>query len=204
MAHQGKIESEEQTGAAEAAPDRGEVEVEEAADNVGSDLDALLADTQRERDEYLELAKRARADFENYRKRVSGETAAAERRAKAAIAGQLLPSLDNLERALRAADVDPDGGPVAAGEQPSEEVSAHTALAQGVALVYNEMRGALERTGVSSFDPIGERFDPSEHDAIATGPAAEDGESGHVIETLERGYRIGEQVIRPARVIVSE
>jgi molecular chaperone GrpE len=82
-------------------------------------------------------------------------------------------------------------------------VSAHAALAQGVALVYREMRGALERTGVRSFDPLGDRFDPASHDAIATGEASE-GESGVVIETLERGYRIDEQVIRPARVIVSE
>lgn len=200
------------TEAAEAAPVDADVVAdgegeeqssEQAAASVDSDLEALLADTKRERDEYLDLAKRARADFENYRRRVSGETAAAERRAKAALAGALLPSLDNLERALRAADVDPEAGPAAGVEQPSEEVSAHAALAQGVALVYREMRGALERAGVSSFDPLGEGFDPAEHDAIATGSAADAG-SGVVIETLERGYRIDGQVIRPARVVVSE
>ncbi len=71
-----------------------------------------------------------------------------------------------------------------------------------MALVYRELGNALERTGVVAFDPVGERFDPSQHEAIATGEA--DGvEAGTVLETLERGYRVDAQVIRPARVIVS-
>src|SRR4029079_15912962 len=90
---------------------------------VDADLDALLADVRRERDEYLEIAQRARADFENYRKRAARETQEAERRGKVTIARELLPALDNLERALRAAGLDPDAGPApdGAGEPISEE-----------------------------------------------------------------------------------
>ena len=82
----------------------------ESAAAVDADLDALLADVQRERDEYLEIAQRARADFENYRKRAARETQEAERRGKAGLARELVPALDNLERALRAAGIDPETG----------------------------------------------------------------------------------------------
>ncbi len=89
---------------------------DESAAAVDADFDALLADVRRERDEYLEIAQRARADFENYRKRATRETQEAERRGKAALARELVPALDNLERALRAAGVDPDAG-ITSGDQ---------------------------------------------------------------------------------------
>jgi molecular chaperone GrpE len=188
------------------------------ADEVEHELDALLADVKRERDEYLEIAKRARADFENYRRRATREAQEAERRGKASVARELVPALDNLERALRAAGVDPEtpasAAPASPGaaesaqdraeEAPSEEVSAHEALARGVALVYGELRAALERAGVETYDPTGERFDPTVHEALAT-RAADDGvDPGVVLETLEKGYRLDGQVLRAARVIVSE
>src|SRR5438093_13561782 len=78
----------------------------ESAAAVDADLDALLADVRRERDEYLEIAQRARADFENYRKRAEREAQEAERRGKAALAKGLVPALDNLERALSSAGLD--------------------------------------------------------------------------------------------------
>ena len=167
--------------------------VDEEAARVDSDLDALLADVKRERDEYLEIAQRARADFENYRRRASRETQEAERRGKAALARELLPALDNLERALRAAGLDPDGDVSAAQE----------GLARGVALVYSELRSALERAGVQTYDATGERFDPTLHEALATRASADAVEPGTVIETLEKGYRLDGQVLRAARVVVS-
>jgi molecular chaperone GrpE len=198
-------------------------QVEAAAEEEGNaaevehDLDALLADVKRERDEYLELAQRARADFENYRKRAAREAHEAERRGKASIAGELLPALDNLERALRSAGLDPESGRPASGPEPtpaqedaeafdvpSEEVSAQEALARGVALVYGELRAALERAGVETYDPTGEPFDPATSEALATRPAEDGVPSGVVIETLERGYRLDGQVLRAARVVVSE
>jgi molecular chaperone GrpE len=179
---------------------------DEEAARVDSDLDELLAETQRERDEYLEIAQRARADFENYRKRAAREAHEAERRGKLALARELVPALDNLERALRAAGIDPEPGTAGGGhgEAPSEEVSAHEALAGGVALVYGELRAALERAGVEAYDPTGQRFDPTEHEALSVRSGEDGVDAGVVIETLEKGYRLDGRVLRAARVVVSE
>jgi molecular chaperone GrpE len=197
-----------------AATDRGE---RDDAAEVEQDLDALLADVKRERDEYLELAQRARADFENFRKRAAREAQEAERRGKASVARELLPALDSLERALSSTGIDPASGRPTGGTEPtpseedatafdvpSEEVSAQEALARGVALVYDELRAALERAGLETYDPTGERFDPATSEALATRASADGVEPGHVVETLERGYRLDGQVLRAARVVVSE
>jgi len=209
-----RTQDEAPEGAAEAAPAPGEPEIvdaevveEPAAETVEeAELEDAepdpLTDALRERDEYLALAQRARADFENFKRRTAGQSAESERRGKAAVAKGMLPALDNLERALLAAGVETEVKVGATGEQMSQEVSAHGALASGVALVLNELRVALERAGVNSYDPLGERFDPLLHEAISTAPA-EGVEAGVVLETLERGYRVDEQVIRPARVVVA-
>jgi len=157
-----------------------------AAEQVEHDLDELTA-TKRERDEYLELAQRTRADFDNYRKRVAKQAEEALRRSKAELARELVPVLDNLERALETAEAAEDAD----------------ALAKGVGLVRDELRAILERAGVQAYDPAGEAFDPSWHEAIST--RAEEGiPGGQVLETLERGYRLDGQVLRAARVVVSE
>jgi molecular chaperone GrpE len=182
-----------------AAPGR---EAEEAAGDVAEDLDALLEDVKRERDEYLGLAQRAKADFENYRKRAAREAAEAERRGKLSLARELVPSIDNLERALKSTGIGPAAE--ARADAASEEVSAQEALARGVQLVHSELQAALARAGVESFDPAGEKFDPNLHEAISTQPGANGEEAGTVVETLERGYRLAGQVLRPARVVVSE
>jgi molecular chaperone GrpE len=156
----------------------------EASARVERDLDELGA-ARRERDEYLELAQRTRADFENYRKRVARETSEALSRGKADLARDLLPVIDNLERALGSSSTDSE------------------ALAKGVALVLDELRAKLGAAGVEAYDPAGERFDPSVHEAISTQPR-EGTEAGLVIETVEKGYRLNGQVLRPARVVVSE
>ena len=165
-------------------PESTEESAEEQASEVSDELEAL-ADVTRERDEYLELARRAKADFENYRKRAGREAAEAERRGKAALARELLPSIDNLERALAAAD------------EGSE-------VARGVELVHGELQATLARAGVESYDPVGERFDPTVHEAISTQPGVDGVDAGTVVETLERGYRLNGQLLRPARVVVSE
>jgi molecular chaperone GrpE len=156
-----------------------------AADQVERDLDDL-SQAKRERDEYLELARRTKADFENYRKRVAKETSEALARGKADLARHLLPALDNLERALNT------------GHDPS----AHEALVKGVAMVRDELHSRLESAGVEAFDPTGDRFDPQLHEALSTRPD-EGTESGVVLETVEKGYRLNGQVLRPARVVVS-
>jgi molecular chaperone GrpE len=143
-----------------------------------------LARLQRERDEYLDLARRSQADFENYRKRAAKEAALAGERAKSGLVRELLPIVDNLERAL-----------ASAGESEQH-------LAEGVRLVHSELIAVLERNGVQQFDPSGERFDPGEHEALSMRP--QDGaESGVVLDVVEKGYRANGTVLRPARVVVS-
>jgi molecular chaperone GrpE len=181
--------------------------VDGAADGaeVTADLDALLADAQRERDEYLELAQRARADFENFRRRAAVQAEDAERRGRADLAKRLVPAIDNLERALKAVGGDLDALNAADAAEPvSRELTAHQALTAGIALVHKELLEGLSRGGVEAFDPHGEAFDPNTHEALSSRPAGEGEGAGVVAETLERGYRIGETLIRPARVVVTQ
>jgi molecular chaperone GrpE len=180
--------------------DRSKTEAErserEAEEQVERDLDEL-GQAKAERDEYLELAQRTRADFDNYRKRVAKESAEATARGKAELAKQLLPVVDNLERALDAVDAQAEAVP---GREAEE--AALGSLAKGVALVHEELRGKLSDAGVESFDPLGERFDPELHEALSTRPE-EGTDAGQVLETVEKGYRLNGQVLRPARVVVS-
>lgn len=152
---------------------------------IEGDLDELVA-VGAQRDEYLALAQRTQADFENYRKRVARESALAQERGVTKLAKELLPALDNLDRALEAA----------AQDDP---------LLDGVRLVRSELSAALARVGVESFSPLGEPFDPVVHEAMATVPAPADGgaSSGSVVEVYQPGYRLGESIIRPARVVVA-
>jgi molecular chaperone GrpE len=202
MTNEQAASSKQPTGADDSAPVEAEVvdaevveedvqDAEVVEDGSPGPGDGALADAIRERDEYLSLAQRARADFENYRRRVASQTAEAEQRGRATLARNLLPAIDNLQRALRAAGVD-----------PTDPDSADDGLGKGVALVYAELLAALERDGVIQFDPAGEPFDPTLHEAISTTPA-EGVDAGTVLETLELGYRLDKQVIRPARVVVS-
>jgi molecular chaperone GrpE len=164
----------------------------------------VVANLKRERDEYLDLAQRTRAELENFRKRSARESTDAERRGRAHLARSLVPAVDSLERALQAAGVNLD--PASATESPdpaSREVSAHEALAAGVAIVYGEIVGALRAAGVESFDPAGEKFDPNRHEALSARPAANGEETGIVAETIQRGYSLGDVLIRPARVVVT-
>lgn len=139
---------------------------------VEQDLDALVADAHRERDEYLELAKRTKADFENFRKRMAGEVSAASLRGKAEVAREVTPVLDDLERAIEVAGLDPEG-------------DSEDGLAHGVLLVFRGLRDALGRAGVEAVDPKGERFDPMAHEALST-LKVEGTESGGLFGLLAR------------------
>jgi molecular chaperone GrpE len=163
---------------------------DQGAERVEQDLDSLLADTQRERDEYLDLAKRTKADFENFRRRMMAETAAANARGKADLIREVVPVLDDLERALEAAGLDPEG------DSPD-------GLAHGVLLVFRSLRDALARNGVEPVDPKGDAFDPQQHEALSTVPGS-GSESGTVVDVVQKGYRFGDQLVRPARVVVAE
>jgi molecular chaperone GrpE len=162
---------------------------DDAGSEVAGDLEALLAEAEAKRDEYLELARRAQADFENYRKRMAAEVQAAALRGKAAVARDVVPVLDDFERALEAAGLDPEG-------------DSEDGLAHGVILVFRGLRETLKRNGIEAVDPQGEKFDPTEHEALSTMPV-EGVASGSVVEVMQKGYRMEELLLRPARVVVS-
>jgi molecular chaperone GrpE len=176
------------TRAADASSDTAGGGADEGSE-VHEDLAKLLAEAESKRDEYLELARRAQADFENYRKRMAAEVQAAAVRGKAAVARDVVPVLDDLERALQAAGLDPEG-------------DSDDGLAHGVILVFRGLRETLKRNGIEAVDPSGEKFDPTEHEALST-MAVEGTESGTVVEVMQKGYRLDGQLIRPARVVVS-
>jgi molecular chaperone GrpE len=175
------------------APPDAEADVAEASDEQALEGDVEVAELEGEldelasiageRDQYLALAQRTQADFENYRTRVARDAAAAAERGVAKLAKELLPALDNLDRALDAA----------AQDDP---------LLDGVRLVRGELRAGLGRLGIESFGAVGDTFDPVEHEAVAQQPV-EGAESGSVVEVYQPGYRLGASVIRPARVLVA-
>ena len=160
---------------------------QQAAERVEEDLDELRA-RAAERDEYLALAQRTQADFENYRKRMSKETATARDRGVKQVVEELLPALDNFERALAAAE--------------AEEADSEHHLTKGIRLVQQDLVNALARVGIESFSPKGEAFDPTQHEAMAQQPV-EGAQAGTVVEVYQQGYRLAGNVIRPARVVVA-
>jgi molecular chaperone GrpE len=166
------------------------VEPAEAFEIAGEELEALTAKADKA-DEYLQLAQRTQADFENYRKRAARDAAIAKERGATKLALELLPAVDNLERALEHAPIpdpahpDDDGG-----------------FVSGIKHVHSDVVAALQRAGIERYSPEGEQFDPTLHEAVAQQPV-EGYEPGTVVEVFQRGYRMGDSVVRPARVVVA-
>ncbi|HSB37815.1 MAG TPA: nucleotide exchange factor GrpE [Gaiellaceae bacterium] len=142
-----------------------------------------VAALEAERDEHLNDLKRVAAEFENYRKRVARDQESLVARAHERLVKELLPVLDDLERALAAAE-------------EHEEAK----LEEGVRLVHRELAAALEREGLAEIDTDGP-FDPHVHEALLSQPS--DADEGTVIEVVQKGYRLGDRVVRPARVVVA-
>jgi molecular chaperone GrpE len=138
--------------------------------------------------DYKDQWLRAAADLENVRKRARRDVASAEARGIARVARGLLPALDNLERALAAAE-----------DQP-ENRDHH--LTDGIRLVQKELLAALTRVGIEAYSPLGETFDPHRHEAVAQQPV-DAAESGTIVEVYQSGYRFGEDVLRAAKVVVA-
>jgi molecular chaperone GrpE len=147
----------------------------------GSDLDAL----RTERDELKDRLLRRAAEFDNYRKRVERDRAQAGVEATAALLKALIPSLDNLERALGA------------------EAARGGALREGVELTYRDLLAALQVKGLIVEDPAGQRFDPTRHEALSHEPAPGFAE-GDVVNVLRKGYSFSDRLLRPALVTVAK
>ena len=161
-----------------------ETPLEEPAADVPS-LEARLVEAEAKRDEYLADLQRVAADFDNYRKRTARDQESLAARAAERLVQGLLPVLDDLERALQAA---------------AEHEEAK--LEEGVALVHRELTDLLRKEGLVEVETDG-AFDPHVHEALLAQPV-EDAAQGQVIQVLQKGYRLGDRVLRPARVIVAE
>jgi molecular chaperone GrpE len=172
-----------------------EPEVAEGADP-GIDV-AELAARAAQADEYLALAQRTKADFENFRRRAQRDAAAAQERGALKLVHSLLPAIDNLDRALDHVDATLAGSD---GESPDGGGTA--SLVAGLRHVRDDVIAAFGRAGIEVFDPVGEPFDPQYHEAVAQRPVAGIA-PGIVVEVFQRGYRLGETVVRPARVVVA-
>jgi molecular chaperone GrpE len=157
---------------------------------------------EKERDEYLDSLQRLKAEFDNYRKRTAREHEAMSARANEALLKELLPILDDLERALEAAES--HDARIAAGR--SRAASTHrqgeAKLEDGVRLVYRALVDVARKHGLEEIETKG-AFDPHVHEALLAQPGGE-AEPGSVIEVLQKGYRLGDRVLRPARVVVAE
>ena len=141
---------------------------------------------EQERDQYYDLLLRKSAEFDNYRKRVERERREQADRTVTALFLEMLPIVDDLERALKAEAI---------GEQAE-------AYRQGVDLIYRQMLELLKRRGVMPFDALGQDFDPNLHQAIVS-EEAPDRRDGEVVEQFSRGYMIGDHLLRPAMVKVA-
>jgi molecular chaperone GrpE len=138
----------------------------------------------QERDELVDRLQRVQAEFENYRKRAARDQQALVARAHERLVKELLPVLDDLSRALEAA------------EQHEE-----AALEDGVRLVHRQLMDVLAKEGLTEIETDG-AFDPHVHEALLAQPS--DAEAGTVLEVLQKGYRLGDHVLRPARVTIAE
>jgi molecular chaperone GrpE len=171
----------------------GEATIESAAEEVsGSEpltsppsLEEKLAEAERQRDEYLDHLQRLKAEFDNFRKRSLRDQEALVARAHERLVKELLPILDDLERALDAA-----------------EVHDEASVVEGVKLVQRALLSSLEREGLAEIEADGE-FDPHVHEALLAQPG-EGAEPGSVLQVVQKGYRLGDKVLRPARVVVAE
>lgn len=159
-------------------------ETAEAVDPEAEKMQKALEAANAKADEYLAMAQRVQADFENFRRRNESVRADAFADGRKDVAGMMLPVLDNLERAL------------AAAENTTDE-----ALKNGLELVLKQMNDIYRKLEVTPIDRLGEKFDPNLENAVMQG-TPEDGEPGTVCMVLQKGYMIGEKVLRHAMVKV--
>ena len=156
----------------------------------GGDTAASTADPselQRQRDEYYDLLLRKSAEFDNYRKRIDRDRQAQSENAAASLVEELLPLMDDLERALKA-DAGAEGG---------------EAYRRGVELIQQQLGEILRKRGVRPIEALGADFDPHYHQAVSYEPA-EGRREGEIVEEFRRGYTLGDRLLRPSMVKVAK
>ena len=170
------------------APDEAVVEEAPAPPPAGvEDVETLKARLEEEKskaESYLANWQRAAADYQNLKRRAEKEREEYGRLAAAALVINILPLLDDLERALQSVDIRLAG----------------LTWVDGIRLIYRKFQAVLEAAGVSEIKAEGETFDPNLHEAVMYG----EGEEGKVVAEVQKGYRLGDRVIRPAMVVVGK
>ena len=156
-------------------------------DDPSNDTPAAVANLERQRDEFKDLLLRKSAEFENYRKRTDRERATFIETAAAGILEELLPLVDDLERALKAD----------AGSEGSD------AFRRGVELIHRQLTDLLRKRGVTPIEAVGMDFDPNYHQAVAHEPV-EGRQEGEIVEEFRRGYMLGDRLLRPSMVKVAK
>ena len=170
----------------EVGPAKDEAGVSTPVDSENEEIESLRV-RAGEREQYLQMLQRAQADFENYRKRTQREMETERRYAVLPLVRDLLPVVDNVERALESA-------------RTSEDLAK---LIEGIELVRVQLLDALARHGVEPLEAVGRPFDPNLHDAMFQRPGAGQPDRT-VLEEMEKGYQMHERVVRPSKVVVSE
>jgi molecular chaperone GrpE len=196
-------ESGEPSGSPE-APSTGPLRGQAASPPSGDEVAAL----QAERDELFDRLQRLAAEFDNYRKRNAREQLALSERANERLVKELIPILDDLGRALEAAAEHEEAGqrpvresgPVEGVRGNREVPPTHGDVVDGVRLVHRAMSDLLAKEGLAEIETEG-KFDPHVHEALLSQPS--EAEEGSVIEVVQKGYRLGDKVLRPARVVVA-
>jgi molecular chaperone GrpE len=154
--------------------------------------DAPAAPAPAEEPDWKDRYLRSVAELDNVRKRARRDVALGEARGISRLAKELLPALDNLDRAL-----------AHVGAESADAPSHDAQLVEGLRIVHREIHGALSAAGIEAFDPLGEAFDPNFHEALTQQPAGEGTLPGTIVTVYQAGYRRGDDVLRAAKVVVA-
>lgn len=184
------METEAATEAGTQQPEQAEADrtaEPEAAETAANEEDSRIQELQRQADDNYQRFLRAQADFDNFRRRTLKEKEELSKYASAKLIGELLPVVDNFQRALKAGGEATDDG----------------ALSKGIEMIYRQLSQVLENEGLKAMEPVGQPFDPEVHQAIMQVESEEYGE-GIVVEVVQTGYMLKDKVLRPAMVKVSQ
>ena len=184
------METEAATEAGTQQPEQAEADrtaEPEAVETAANEEDSRIQELQRQADDNYQRFLRAQADFDNFRRRTLKEKEELSKYASAKLIGELLPVVDNFQRALKAGGEATDDG----------------ALSKGIEMIYRQLSQVLENEGLKAMEPVGQPFDPEVHQAIMQVESEEYGE-GIVVEVVQTGYMLKDKVLRPAMVKVSQ